>query len=161
MNTKQIKALILPVTALVVIPAILAFDFSSNSFKINSYLPSFIGILLCLTGLVILATTARMLAATGKKTIAPWDADTILVTSGMYSYTRNPMIGGALLVLLGEAAVFGSAAILVWFFLFFIISDIYFNLVEEPALEKKFGENYRRYKEKVPKWLPRIKPQKK
>ncbi|MFA5742864.1 MAG: isoprenylcysteine carboxylmethyltransferase family protein [Candidatus Paceibacterota bacterium] len=150
------KASILPFIALVFIPALLLFDFSSNSFKINFYLPSS-GALLCLAGLVILATTVKMLMATGKRTIAPWDPATILITSGMYSYTRNPMIGGALLVLLGEAAIFGSLAILVWFFLFFIINDLYFCYIEEPDLEKRFGQHYKEYKKAVPKWLPKIK----
>ena len=150
------KASVLPLIALVIIPAVLLFDFSAGAFKVNFYLP-FAGTLLCLAGLAILATTAKILMATGKKTIAPWDADIILVTSGMYSYTRNPMIGGALLVLLGEAIVFGSSAILAWFFFFFIINDLYFNYIEEPALEKRFGQHYKEYKKSVPKWLPKIK----
>jgi protein-S-isoprenylcysteine O-methyltransferase Ste14 len=156
MNTNQIKAFALPVTFLVIVPAILLFDFSAGVFKISFYLP-FVGILLCLVGLAILAVTVKMLTATGKKTVAPWDPSTLLVTSGMYSYTRNPMMGGALLILLGEAAIFGSSAILAWFFLFFIINDLYFYYIEEPALEKRFGQHYKEYKKRVPKWLPEIK----
>ena len=153
---RLLKASVLPLIALVIIPAILLFDFSAGVFKVNFYLP-FAGILLCLIGLAMLAATAKILMATGKKTITPWDADIILVTSGMYSYTRNPMMGGALLVLLGEAIIFGSSAILIWFFVFFIINDLYFYYIEEPALEKRFGQHYKEYKKRVPKWLPKIK----
>jgi hypothetical protein len=35
---------------------------------------------------------------------------------------------------------------------------IYFVLLEEPQLKKKFGEEYREYKKNVPSWMPRLKP---
>ena len=88
----------------------------------------------------------------------PWYPAENLIISGSYSRTRNPMIGGVLLVLAGEALIFGSGAILVYLFVFFIANDIYFNLVEEPNLEKKFGGKYKEYKTNVPKWIPRRKP---
>lgn len=160
MNASQIKAFILPIIFLAIIPGILLFNFSTNKFEVNFYLP-FVGILLCLVGLAILSFTVKMLIATGKKTVAPWDPSTILITSGMYSYTRNPMMGGAMLILLGEAAIFGSPAILVWSLFFFIANDLYFYFVEEPALEKQFGQEYKEYKKKVPKWLPGTKLKKK
>ncbi|MBT5920444.1 MAG: isoprenylcysteine carboxylmethyltransferase family protein, partial [Alphaproteobacteria bacterium] len=31
-------------------------------------------------------------------------------------------------------------------------------LSEEPGLEKRFGETYVRYKENVPRWIPRLTP---
>jgi protein-S-isoprenylcysteine O-methyltransferase Ste14 len=30
--------------------------------------------------------------------------------------------------------------------------------VEEPGLEKRFGESYRQYMRNVPRWLPRLRP---
>ena len=39
--------------------------------------------------------------------------------------------------------------------LFFIGNTIYFPLVEEPELERRFGESYRQYKASVPRWIPR------
>jgi protein-S-isoprenylcysteine O-methyltransferase Ste14 len=31
-------------------------------------------------------------------------------------------------------------------------------LSEEPGLEKRFGDDYRRYKANVPRWIPRLRP---
>lgn len=156
----QIKAFILPFIALVLIPAILLFDFSANAFQINFYLP-FVGFVLFFGGLAAIGSAVKIMAESGKKTAALWDDPVVLISSGLYGYIRNPMIGGALLVLLGEAAIFGSLPILVWAFLFFILNDLYFRFVEEPVLEKKFGQKYAEYKNNVPKWLPRIKTDKK
>lgn len=44
--------------------------------------------------------------------------------------------------------------------IFFILNNIYFLLLEEPILEKKFGKDYLEYKKKVPRWIPRFKPYK-
>ena len=41
---------------------------------------------------------------------------------------------------------------------FFLLNTIYLIRVEEPALERRFGEDYRRYKANVPRWIPRVAP---
>ncbi len=68
------------------------------------------------------------------------------------------MIGGVLVILLGEAVLFGSGAVLVWCVLFFIGNNIYFRFFEEPELVKRFGDEYIEYRQNVPGWLPRLKP---
>jgi protein-S-isoprenylcysteine O-methyltransferase Ste14 len=65
------------------------------------------------------------------------------------------MISGVLLVLIGEAVVLGSPPLLAWFLLFFAANALWMPLVEEPALERRFGEDYLRYKHLVPRWIPR------
>jgi protein-S-isoprenylcysteine O-methyltransferase Ste14 len=71
---------------------------------------------------------------------------------------RNPMIGAVATLLVGEAAFFGSFWILAWAALFLLANTAYFLLVEEPGLERRFGEEYRAYKRAVPRWLPRREP---
>lgn len=68
------------------------------------------------------------------------------------------MIGGVALILLGQALLFGSFAVGIWAGAFVGINHIYFVLMEEPGLEERFGENYRRYKTNVPRWFPRRRP---
>ena len=41
---------------------------------------------------------------------------------------------------------------------YFGLNSIYFILKEEPDLQKRFGEDYKKYKENVPRWIPRWKP---
>ena len=68
------------------------------------------------------------------------------------------MISGVLFNLLGEALLFGSPAIGLWFALFFLGNAIYIPLSEEPGLERRFGDAYRSYKAAVPRWIPRLTP---
>lgn len=84
---------------------------------------------------------------------APWRPTTAIVSSGAYRYTRNPMyLGMALLhAALGLAAnaptaiLFVAPALLV----------IHYGVVlrEERYLEAVFGEDYRRYRAAVRRWL--------
>jgi protein-S-isoprenylcysteine O-methyltransferase Ste14 len=58
-------------------------------------------------------------------------------------------------VLLGEAALFGSAAVLTWAAIVFAINAVYFPLIEEPDLRSRFGADYDAYAARTPRWLPR------
>jgi protein-S-isoprenylcysteine O-methyltransferase Ste14 len=158
MNTKQFLALIIPLVVLVIAPGALLFDYQTGSFAIQSP-PTFIfiGGLLFLAGAAIFIETVNALHRIGEGTIAPWEPTVNLVTSGSYAYTRNPMIGAAILILLGEAVAFESVAILVYAFIVFIANSLYFKYIEEPGLEKRFGQKYKEYKNNVPMWLPSAK----
>ena len=96
-----------------------------------------------------------LFARVGKGTLAPWDPTQKLVIEGPYRHVRNPMITAVLFVLLGEAALFGSTALLLWAAGFFAVNHAWFLLHEEPALVRRFGEDYERYRRTVPRWLPR------
>ncbi len=43
-----------------------------------------------------------------------------------------------------------------WFGFAVLLNVIYIPFVEEQGLEKRFGEDYVRYKENVPRWIPRL-----
>jgi protein-S-isoprenylcysteine O-methyltransferase Ste14 len=66
------------------------------------------------------------------------------------------MITGVLLILYAEAVLLQSWPIAVWMIVFFIGNSIYFPLVEESGLEKRFDNQYREYKNQVPRWIPRL-----
>lgn len=73
-------------------------------------------------------------------------------------YVRNPMITGVLFMLSAEAMLFQSWPLALWMGIFFMGNAIYFPLVEEKGLEKRFADDYRRYKANVPRWIPRLHP---
>ena len=117
---------------------------------------SLLGAVLIALGVVLIAQTVALFATVGDGTLAPWDPTERLVVRGPYRRVRNPMISGVLCVLLGEALVFGSLALLAWWAFVFAINAVYFPLVEEPGLQRRFGADYEAYRAAVPRWLPRL-----
>ena len=116
------------------------------------------GLLLLVAGLALFVATLRRFAGEGRGTLAPWDPPRMLVVRGPYRYVRNPMISGMLLVLVGEALVLRSRPHFVWACTFFAVNAVFIPLLEEPDLERRFGESYREYRRHVPRLLPRLRP---
>jgi len=121
-------------------------------------LPVLAGVLLICAGLALMYRTIMLFAREGEGTLAPWDPTRRLVVRGPYRFVRNPMIVGVLTVILGEAALFGSRAVLAWGLAFFAVNAVWFPVVEEPGLVRRFGADYDAYRRNVPRWLPRSKP---
>jgi protein-S-isoprenylcysteine O-methyltransferase Ste14 len=115
------------------------------------------GLVIC-AGVAMWAWTVWLFARIGRGTLAPWDPTERLVVEGPYRHVRNPMITAVLAVLLGEALLFGSLAILLFAAGFLVVNWAWFALVEEPGLERRFGDEYRAYRAAVPRWLPRRTP---
>jgi protein-S-isoprenylcysteine O-methyltransferase Ste14 len=145
--------LLLPAVATVGIPALIVWQSGATFGPL-----AFVGVPLIALGLALLVSTIKLFASVGRGTLAPWDPTTRLVVRGPYRYVRNPMISGVLFILLGEAALFNSIPLLVWSAAFFAVNAVYFPLVEEPGLARRFGDDYERYKANVPRWLPRMRP---
>jgi protein-S-isoprenylcysteine O-methyltransferase Ste14 len=78
-----------------------------------------------------------------------------IVSSSIYGRTRNPMYLGVLLIMYGEALWLGSLGLVIYatgWFVFFHVFEVTFD---EPFLKKKFGEEYTKYHESTPRWIPR------
>ncbi len=152
---KQIISLILPITALIIVPI----NIESNWTVIFGWnLNLILGLILIIAGLTIMGFTISSFIRIGKGTLAPWSPTKKLVVAGLYRYVRNPMILGVFTVLVGEATCIWSVALLEWAITFFFINTIYFTLYEEPGLKERFGEDYVNYKKHVSRWLPRLTP---
>lgn len=93
-------------------------------------------------------------AVTGRGTPAPIDPPRHLVIRGLYRFVRNPIYLSAVTVVLGWAAYFHSMEV----FLYAIVLAGAFHLfvvaVEEPTLQRKFGDSYTHYRRTVRRWLP-------
>jgi len=159
MVSHYLSILLLPFNVTVIIPSILLFFFPFHmawkaSFPFHIFV-LFTGSGIFLLGLLIVILSVRQFIQRGKGTLAPWDPPKNLVVSGLYRYTRNPMISGVAFILLGETILFGSWFLFIWFILFSAVNYIYFIIREEPLLEEKFGADYWEYKQNVPRLLPR------
>jgi protein-S-isoprenylcysteine O-methyltransferase Ste14 len=151
---------LLPGTVAVAVPAVILLvgegpNVGAGLEGFGAALLVLIGIALITAGFALWLWTVRLLMRIGKGTLAPWDPTRKLVVEGPYRLVRNPMITAVLAVLLGEAALFGSRGVLTWAALFLGINWVYFVLLEEPGLERRFGDEYRAYRRNVPRWIPR------
>jgi protein-S-isoprenylcysteine O-methyltransferase Ste14 len=81
-------------------------------------------------------------------------ASPFLVTFGPYAFTRNPGYLAELALWLGWAILFGSVAVLLGFVGMTVVIILILPR-EERGLEKQFGETYRQYQARVPRWLGR------
>jgi protein-S-isoprenylcysteine O-methyltransferase Ste14 len=142
--------LLLPGMATIVVPALIVRDPSFTPAR------AVVGAGLIAAGLWLFVWTVRLLARVGEGTLAPWDPTSRLVGLGPYELVRNPMITGVFSILLGEAALLGSWAVLAWAGVFALANALWIPLVEEPGLRRRFGADYEAYTARVPRWLPRL-----
>jgi protein-S-isoprenylcysteine O-methyltransferase Ste14 len=126
-------------------------DLGLPTFKI--YILQFFGILLVIISLFIIGYCMRIFRVVGKGTPVPIEPAKEFVTSGLYKYLRNPMYVSYVIMYLGLFFISGS-----WLLFFFTLLLLipFINLVvifiEEPELEKRFGDTYLGYKKKVKRW---------
>ena len=78
------------------------------------------------------------------------------VAFGPFRYLRNPMSLGGVILMTGLGLYESSASILLLGAAVFLFLHLMVVYVEEPGLEKRFGESYRAYKRSVNRWLPRF-----
>jgi protein-S-isoprenylcysteine O-methyltransferase Ste14 len=58
--------------------------------------------------------------------------------------------------MLGEAAVFHSLALADCGIVYLVVASLFVLVLEEPELRWKFGAEYEKYCQRVPRWLPRL-----
>jgi protein-S-isoprenylcysteine O-methyltransferase Ste14 len=94
-------------------------------------------------------------AWTGGGTPAPIAPTKHLVVVGLHRFVRNPMYVGVGLVIGGQAWLFHSMATAIYLGCFAVLVNLFVLFYEEPTLKRQFGEEYERYKARVPRWLPK------
>jgi protein-S-isoprenylcysteine O-methyltransferase Ste14 len=108
-----------------------------------------------LAGVVLMLWCWYDFAVRGAGTPAPYDPPRNLVVSGPYRVVRNPMYVAGTSFLLGLALVAGAPGIAAYAIFFWLLTAIFVFAYEQPALERRFGESYQRYRASVPAWIPR------
>jgi protein-S-isoprenylcysteine O-methyltransferase Ste14 len=101
------------------------------------------GLTIYLIGLVVLT------AATVNFATTPMD---VPITRGIYHYSRHPLYLASLLIYLSVGIASAS-----WvFLLFFVVQSVFIRIAavgEERYCLEKYGEAYREYIDKTPRWL--------
>ena len=144
--------MLLPGTVTVVVPALIVWLGGAEVEPVTAV----IGGSLIAIGVALVAWTVTLFAKVGRGTLAPWDPTSKLVVRGPYRHVRNPMITGVGTILAGEALFFRSWGIAIVLAVFVVVNAIYFPLVEEPGLQRRFGSEYEEYCSRVPRWFPRM-----
>lgn len=80
----------------------------------------------------------------------------VLVTDGWYGRTRHPLLLGVVTILLGEAILFSSVAVLGYALAYWLWLTLFIVLKEEPDLREAFGAQFDAYHRDVPRWIPRF-----
>ena len=106
-------------------------------------------------GAVLYLWCAWNFAAVGRGTPGLWDAPRRVVARGPYRWVRNPIYLAALLVVLGEAGLFGSLRLLAYAGVLAVCFHLFVAGYEEPTLRRRFGSAYLAYRRAVPRWIPR------
>ena len=110
------------------------------------------GIVVMIFGIIMMAISAGVFLKVDTG-LVPFDEAKVLVTSGFFRFTRNPMYIGMFLILLGVAFLFGKVSALFPIPIFFLIIRNQFVLGEERFCEAAFGQQYLDYKSMVRRWI--------
>ena len=111
-----------------------------------------LGILFILAGVTSGMVAVRTFLQAGT-TPEPFHVPSVLVTSGIYGVSRNPIYMGFLLVLLGVAVLLRSLTPYVVIFGYAVLIERNVIRVEERIIAENFGELWLGYKKKTHRWL--------
>ena len=113
---------------------------------------SYAGIVFVVIGIAITAVSAGAFIK-AETPLVPFTKSTVVVTTGLFRYSRNPMYLGMVIALLGVAMLLGSIGSFVPIPVFVGIIHNLFIRREEIFLEDIFGDEYLAYRTTVRRWL--------
>jgi protein-S-isoprenylcysteine O-methyltransferase Ste14 len=123
--------------------------------KISTFLSDDISLYIRLVIFGLILVAAVYLIRSGHVVVKHEQRPSGMVSTGAFQYVRHPLYLGSIMFYLGLAVSTASLFSLVLVVLIFI----FYNFIasyEEKLLEDRFHEEYRNYKIKTGKWMPRI-----
>jgi protein-S-isoprenylcysteine O-methyltransferase Ste14 len=109
--------------------------------------------LLILLGLFLVGWVSVAYTRHGKSTPVPFTTPKKFVADGPYTFSRNPMYVGMMVVLIGEALLLQAPWLLIFTAALCLLFFLYVRFIEEPRLIQRFGSSYQTYMKHVPRWL--------
>jgi protein-S-isoprenylcysteine O-methyltransferase Ste14 len=117
-----------------------------------------LGVVLIVVALPVFVAFNLRFVFEGLGTPAPVAPTRHLVVGGPFRWVRNPGYLGVLGLVIGQALLFGSVAVLLYAAGLALGFHLFVLLYEEPTLRRQFGPDYELYCRTVPRWLPRPPP---
>ena len=140
----------------VIIPALLIEVNGLLNIPTVSYWASrFAGITLFAIGIILFTYFFTRFRLTAKGTPVPTRPPQILVTDGIFRYSRNPIYLSHLLILTGTGLFLGLATILGYAIIYMFCIEFDIKSIEEPELRNRFGDQYENYCNNTPRWILR------
>lgn len=113
-----------------------------------------VGAILFILGIVIVILARREFARYGQST-EPGHPTSKIVTTGVFSISRNPLYLGIVSTLIGVALVTNFMWILALLIVAILLCQMVLIAPEEQYLQNKFGNEYLEYTSSVRRWLGR------
>lgn len=111
-----------------------------------------LGTLSLATGLGAAAAAIARIKGAGSN-VSPFAPSTALATDGVFRFTRNPMYFGATSAYIGVALIARSIPAFVMLPVTLALVDHFVVDREEHYLEARFGDAYREYRARTPRWF--------
>lgn len=136
------------------LPLLLCLYFQSNWFdgSIGPLIPLVIGFALAATGIVAAIYEAWRHESSGSN-VEPWKPTTLILTNGLYRYSRNPIYVAMIFIYSGIAIAAGSWVAFLALPICLLIIRYHVIAREEAYLEDKFRDVYLEYKATVRRWI--------
>ena len=115
-----------------------------------------IGVILIAMGGIVVAWAFAQFAAEGVGVPIPGEPNSgRLTVGGPYRYVRNPLYVASVAAISGQALLLGRPVLLIYAAAFLATAFFLVHWIEDPALARRFGQQFEDYRNQVPGWLPR------
>lgn len=115
-----------------------------------------IGVVLIAVGGIVVAWAFAQFAVEGVGVPIPGEPNSMRLTvGGPYRYVRNPLYVASVAAITGQALLLSRPVLLVYAAAFLAITFFLVRWIEDPALARRFGEQFEAYRTQVPGWWPR------
>lgn len=112
-----------------------------------------------IAGIVLIAIGLGLIVVIGlrfrkaRTHIEPWKPSTALVTTGLFSFSRNPIYLAFCIITAGVGLLVNSLWVVISALPVALLIQVLVISKEEAYLENQFGDAYRAYKNRVRRWF--------
>lgn len=136
-----------------ILPLVQLFSIAYGGNKVPLWL-KITGLAMNTVGVVVFITSVLQMKDNWRAGVS-WEEETSLVTTGIYSVSRNPAFLGFDLMYIGILLSFFNRYLLIVTLITVLLFHLQIVNVEEDFLKKAFGEEYLRYQTEVCRYLGR------
>jgi protein-S-isoprenylcysteine O-methyltransferase Ste14 len=116
-----------------------------------------IGAVLIAVGGIVVAWAFAQFAGEGAGVPIPGEPNSQRLTvGGPYRYVRNPLYVASVVAISGQALLLSRPVLLIYAAAFLAITVFLVHWIEDPALARRFGQQFEDYRNQVPGWWPRL-----